>query len=81
MFSFYAVAFLPFLIMAITICLGFILGPKTASARRRTVGATAVGGFLLLAALAAVAMAPLWMADVLPYEDWLDRLFGLRSWI
>ena len=34
-----------------------------------------------LAALAAVAMAPLWMADVLPYEDWLARLFGLRSWI
>jgi dolichyl-phosphate-mannose-protein mannosyltransferase len=81
MFSFYAVAFLPFLIMAITICLGFILGPKTASSRRRAVGATAVGGFLLLAALAAVAMAPLWMAEVLPYDDWLDRLFGLRSWI
>ncbi len=81
MFSFYAVAFVPFLIMAITICLGFILGPKTASARRRTVGATTVGGFLLLATLAAVAMAPLWLADVLPYDDWLDRLFGLRSWI
>ncbi len=81
MFSFYAVSFLPFLIMAITICLGFILGPKDASPRRRTVGASAVGAFLLLATLAAVAMAPLWMAQVLPYEDWLDRLFGIRSWI
>lgn len=81
MFSFYAVSFLPFLIMAITLCLGFILGPRDASPRRRAVGATAVGAFLLLAALAAVAMTPIWMADVLPYEDWLDRLFGVRSWI
>ena len=81
MFSFYAVAFLPFLVMAITMCLGFILGPKTVSARRRTIGATAVGGFLLLATLAAIAMAPLWIADVLPYDDWLDRLFGIKSWV
>ena len=81
MFSFYAVSFLPFLVMAITICLGFVLGPEDASSGRRTVGATAVGGYLLLAALAAVAMAPIWMAQVIPYEEWLDRLFGIRSWI
>ena len=81
MFSFYAVSFLPFLVMAITICLGLVLGPKDASSGRRTVGATAVGGYLLLAALAAVAMAPIWMAQVIPYEEWLDRLFGIRSWI
>ena len=81
MFSFYAVSFLPFLVMAITLCLGFILGPKNASVRRRTLGATAVGAFLLLATLAAIAMAPLWLADVLPYDEWLDRLFGIQSWI
>jgi len=81
MFSFYAVSFLPFLVMAVTMCLGFILGPSTASPRRRTVGATAVGAFLLLATLAAIAMAPLWLAEVLPYDDWLDRLFGIQSWI
>lgn len=81
MFSFYAVSFLPFLVMAITLCLGFILGPRTASSRRRTIGATAVGAFLLLATLAAIAMAPLWLADVLPYDDWLDRLFGIKSWV
>jgi hypothetical protein len=45
------------------------------------VGAAVVGGYLVLATLAAVALAPLWMADVLPYDDWADRLFGLRSWI
>jgi dolichyl-phosphate-mannose--protein O-mannosyl transferase len=81
MFSFYAVAFLPFLVMAVTLCLGFILGPRDAPPTRRTVGATVVGGYLLLATLAAVALAPLWLGDVLPYEEWLDRLFGFRSWI
>ncbi len=81
MFSFYAVSFLPFLIMAITLCLGFILGPKDGTVRRRTIGATGVGAYLLLAALAAIALAPLWMAQILPYDEWLDRLFGIQSWI
>jgi hypothetical protein len=36
---------------------------------------------LLLATLASIAMAPLWLADVLPYDDWLDRLFGIQSWV
>ena len=81
MFSFYAVSFLPFLIMAITICLGFILGPPNASPTRRTVGATAVGSYLLLAALASAALLPLWLGQTLPYDEWLDRLFGLRSWV
>ena len=81
MFSFYAVSFLPFLVMAVTICLGLILGPKDASPTRRTVGATAVGCYLLLAALAAVALTPLWLAEVIPYQEWLDRLLGIKSWI
>jgi dolichyl-phosphate-mannose--protein O-mannosyl transferase len=81
MFSFYAVSFVPFIIMAIAICLGFILGPSSASATRRTVGATAVGAYLLLAALAGAELLPLWWAQVIPYDDWLGRLFGLRSWV
>jgi dolichyl-phosphate-mannose--protein O-mannosyl transferase len=81
MFSFYAVSFLPFIIMAIAICLGFILGPSSASATRRTIGATAVGAYLLLAALAGAELLPLWWAQVIPYDDWLGRLFGLRSWV
>lgn len=81
MFSFYAVSFLPFLVMAIAICLGFVLGPRSASPTRRTVGATVVGAYLLLAALAAAELLPLWWAQVIPYQDWLGRLFGLRSWI
>jgi dolichyl-phosphate-mannose-protein mannosyltransferase len=81
MFSFYAVAFLPFLIMGISMTLGMVLGPSSASATRRTVGATAVGAYLLLAALAGAELLPLWLGQTIPYEDWLGRLFGLRSWV
>lgn len=81
MFSFYAVAFLPFLVMAVTMCLGFVLGPRNATPMRRTVGAAAVGAYLLLALLAAVALTPLWLGQVLPYESWLDRLLGIGSWV
>ena len=81
MFSFYAVSFLPFIVMAITICLGFVLGPASASPTRRTVGATVVGAYLLLAVLAAAELLPLWWGQTIPYQDWLERLFGLRSWV
>jgi dolichyl-phosphate-mannose-protein mannosyltransferase len=81
MFSFYAVAFLPFLVMAVTLCLGFILGPRDASPARRTAGATAVGAYLLLALLAAVVLLPLWLGQVIPYSSWLERLLGIQSWV
>jgi dolichyl-phosphate-mannose--protein O-mannosyl transferase len=81
MFSFYAVAFVPFLVMAVTLCLGFVLGPKDASPARRTAGATAVGAYLLLALLAAVVLTPLWLGQVIPYDSWLDRLLGIQSWV
>jgi dolichyl-phosphate-mannose-protein mannosyltransferase len=81
MFSFYAVAFLPFIVMGISMTLGMVLGPSSATATRRTIGATAVGAYLLLAALAGAELLPLWLGQTIPYEDWLGRLFGLRSWV
>lgn len=74
-------AFVPFLVMAVTLCLGFVLGPKDASPARRTAGATAVGAYLLLALLAAVVLTPLWLGQVIPYDSWLDRLLGIQSWV
>ena len=29
----------------------------------------------------AAALLPLWLGQTLPYDEWLDRLFGLRSWV
>ena len=81
MFSFYAVAFVPFLTMAVAFMLGAVLGPRDASPIRRAVGATVVGGFLMLALLAAFALFPLWVGDVIPKDDWWNRLLRIRSWV
>ena len=37
-FSFYAVAFVPFLVLAVTMCLGLVIGGEDASQRRRQWG-------------------------------------------
>ena len=83
MFSFYAVAFLPFLDHGHHDLPRVHPRPQgRLTARDEPSGATAVGAYLLLAALAAVRCCRRsgW-ARRSPYEDWLDRLFGLRSWI
>src|SRR5215470_8072791 len=46
-FYYYAVAFDPFLVIAITLCLGLILGPAWAGPNRRVAGAAVAGGYLL----------------------------------
>ena len=81
MFSFYAVAFVPFLVMAVALTLGKLLGSRDASVWRRSWGATAVGTYVLIAVLAAAAMYPLWVGDVIPYDDWWDRLLRIHSWV
>lgn len=81
MFSFYAVAFLPFLVMAVTLMLGLMLGPPAASAVRRNTGIVLVGGFLLLAVLISTELYPLWTAAPIPYDEWYRRLLHLRNWV
>jgi len=81
MFSFYAVAFVPFLVMAVAMTLGYILGKPDAPVFRRSAGATVVGAYVLLVVLAAASLYPLWVGDVLPYDDWWDRLLRIRSWV
>ena len=68
-------------LVAMAITLGVALGPATASTRRRAVGASVVGGYLLLAVLVAAALYPLWTASPIPFDDWYDRLLRLRNWV
>jgi dolichyl-phosphate-mannose-protein mannosyltransferase len=79
-FYYYAVTFEPFLIIAITLCLGLIIGPARASPARRVAGA-ATGGAYLLAVLANFAyLYPILAGRVIPYSAWLSRMW-FRSWI
>jgi len=82
-FYYYALEFEPFLILSIVLCLGLILGPATASARRRAVGAGIVGAYLLGVLLMFWYFYPILAAKVIPYPDWLSHMWYRigRGWI
>ncbi|MFZ0323723.1 MAG: phospholipid carrier-dependent glycosyltransferase [Actinomycetes bacterium] len=80
-FSFYAVAFVPFLVMAVALMLAWILGPPGSSSARRTWGAAGVASYLVLALAAFVALWPVFTAIVIPYEQWWQRLLHLNFWV
>jgi dolichyl-phosphate-mannose-protein mannosyltransferase len=79
-FYFYAVAFDPFLVIAITLCLGLIIGPARASQARRTTGAVLAGAYLLAVLADFYYMYPVLAAKVLPYSSWLARMW-YHGWI
>jgi len=79
-YYYYAVAFVPYLVMAITLCLGLIIGPVTAPPGRRAVGAVVAGGYLLLVLANFAFLYPVLAAQVLPYSAWHQRMW-FSSWI
>jgi dolichyl-phosphate-mannose-protein mannosyltransferase len=79
-FYYYAVAFDPFLVIAITLCLGLIIGPARAAPGRRAVGSVAAGGYLVAVLLNLAYLYPVLTAEVIPYSAWLSRMWFHR-WI
>jgi dolichyl-phosphate-mannose--protein O-mannosyl transferase len=79
-YSFYAVAFVPFVVLAVTMCLGLVLGGRAASARRRQWGAAAAGAYVLLAVANFAWLLPVLSAEVIPYAEWARRMWW-KSWI
>jgi dolichyl-phosphate-mannose-protein mannosyltransferase len=82
-FYYYSLEFEPFLILAITLCLGLILGPVSASVLRRASGALIVGTYLLIVLLMFAYFYPVWAGKVIPYLDWLGHMWYRvgRGWI
>ncbi len=79
-FSFYAVAILPFVIIAICLLIGRLVGPEGASTRRRVVGTVSAGAFVVLVVLHFAWLWPVYTFEMLSTPDWLDRIW-FRSWI
>jgi dolichyl-phosphate-mannose--protein O-mannosyl transferase len=79
-FSFYAITILPFMIIAICLLLGRLLGPETASPRRRLTGAVTAGAFVVVVILHFAWLWPVYTYDLISTPDWLDRIW-FRSWI
>jgi dolichyl-phosphate-mannose-protein mannosyltransferase len=79
-FYFYSAAIVPFLVIAITLCLGLIAGPARASPVRRGAGSAICGAYLLAVLLNFYYIYPLLAGQVIPYSSWLSRMW-FSSWI
>ncbi|MBO0816502.1 MAG: phospholipid carrier-dependent glycosyltransferase [Actinobacteria bacterium] len=79
-FFFYGVVFVPFLVLAITLCLGLIIGPARAPAPRRVLGAAVAGGYLIVVLLNFWYLYPVLADQLIPYTAWHARMW-FASWI
>jgi dolichyl-phosphate-mannose--protein O-mannosyl transferase len=75
------------MIICIVLCLGLILGPVTAAARRRATGALVVGGYVLAVLILFWYFYPILTGQAISYTDWSDHMWyrGLfsaaRGWV
>ncbi|MEU3972214.1 dolichyl-phosphate-mannose--protein mannosyltransferase [Streptomyces bacillaris] len=94
-FLFYAVVFVPFLCLAVTMLLGAIIGPAAGKGtraelglttsdptgeRRRTLGAIAAGVLVLLIIWNFIYFWPLYTGTSIPEDLWRDRMW-LDTWV
>lgn len=79
-FFFYAIAYEPFMILALVMVLGMILGKTTDPPWRRQQGAAVVGLFLAAAVALSAFFYPIWAAEVISVDYWRMHMW-LPSWI
>lgn len=79
-FLFYALPMLPFLVLALTIGIGLVIGRADASGFRRGLGAALAGAYLLVVIANFYFLYPVLSAEVVPYAEWHARMW-LQSWI
>lgn len=79
-FIFYAIATLPFTIIALTLTMGLILGPDAGPTRRRTLGVIACGTFLVLVLVNFAWFWPIWTGELITRTEWATRIWFSR-WI
>ncbi|MFK4106828.1 dolichyl-phosphate-mannose--protein mannosyltransferase [Streptomyces sp. NPDC019531] len=79
-FSFYAIVFVPYLCLAVTMMLGALLGPPGAADGRRVRGAVAAGALVLLITWNFIYFFPIYSGQTIPYADWHTRMW-LDTWI
>ena len=79
-FSFYSIISLPFLVLAVVLTMGTLLGPSTEPTPRRTAGVVVSGTFLVLVMLNFAWFWPIYTDALLTHAEWLDRIWFAR-WI
>jgi dolichyl-phosphate-mannose-protein mannosyltransferase len=79
LFFFYAIAIIPFSVMAIALCAGWILGDPLGG-DRRMIAAILIGAFVALVAANFAYIYPILTDELLAYPKWLSRMW-FRTWI
>lgn len=79
-FLFYAVAILPFVVIALTLAIGSLIGPSRDPSPRRTVGVVVAGAFVVLVLVNFAWFWPIWTNRMITHSEWLDRIWFSR-WI
>ncbi|ACQ79211.1 glycosyl transferase family 39 [Beutenbergia cavernae DSM 12333] len=81
-FTFYAVAFAPYVALALTYGLGLLLGPRGAPRGLRTTGARFGVVVVALALLVAAFFWPIWTGQPVPYWYWKAHMWigNLTEW-
>ncbi len=79
-FFFYTIVITPFLLLALTIVLGFVLGAPDAPAPRRALGGTIIVVFLMIVIAISAFFIPLWTG--VPVDiPFIQLHYWLPSWI
>jgi len=77
-FSYYAIVTLPFLVLAVTLCIGKLLSRKDPG--QRTLGVIISGAFFVLVLCNFAWFWPVYTNDLLTRSEWLDRIW-FKRWI
>ncbi len=87
MFSFYALPAVPFLVLAVVYVLGALMTPLTGPAapsaypNRQLVGSIVAATYVLLVALSFAYFHPIFVGQLIPYQDWSARMWLGGRWI
>ncbi|MQA96344.1 MAG: phospholipid carrier-dependent glycosyltransferase [Streptosporangiales bacterium] len=79
-FFFYTAPYLPFLVLALTLALGLLIGPSDGRPVRRAAGASITGAYLLVVILNFLYLYPVLAAKVIPQAEWGARIW-FKSWV
>jgi dolichyl-phosphate-mannose-protein mannosyltransferase len=79
-FLFYAIATLPFIVLALTLAMGKLVGTSRLPSPRRTAGVIVAGSFFVLVLVNFAWFWPIYTNELLTRSEWLDRIWFTR-WI
>jgi dolichyl-phosphate-mannose--protein O-mannosyl transferase len=75
MFLFYMMPAVPFMVLALTMAVGLVIGRVTATERRRVVGGVVAGACLVAVIWNFAYLYPVLSGQVITYQQWHDRMW------